>query len=98
MRSDINAATPNQPKAWLNWVLLDERLEIVPEGSGGIHVGNPDAIRTLAQTGITVPKNGYLYVYVSNEMERSGIHERQNKNYNAVHKQNCGRCSLMTSG
>ena len=69
IRSDINTATPNQPKAWLNWVLLDERLEIVPEGSGGIHVGSPDAIRTLAQTGITVPKNGYLYVYVSNETE-----------------------------
>ena len=58
-----------QPKAWLNWVLLDERLQIVPEGSGGIHVGSPDAIRTLAQTGITIPKNGYIYVYVSNETE-----------------------------
>ncbi len=69
IRTDINTATPNQPKAWLNWVLLDERLQIVPEGSGGIHVGSPDAIRTLAQTGITVPKNGYLYVYVSNETE-----------------------------
>ena len=69
IRSDINTATPNQPKAWLNWVLLDERLQIVPEGSGGIHVGSPDAIRTLAQTGITIPKNGYIYVYVSNETE-----------------------------
>ncbi len=69
MRTDVNTATPNKPKAWLNWVLLNERLEIVPEGSGGIHVGDADAIRTLAQTGITVPKNGYLYVYVSNETE-----------------------------
>ncbi len=50
-------------------MLLDERLEIVPEGSGGIHVGSPDAIRTLAQTGIPIPKNGYIYIYVSNETE-----------------------------
>jgi RHS repeat-associated protein len=69
IRNDVNTATPAKPKAWLNWVLLDEQLQVVAESSGGIHVGNADAIRLLAQSGIELNKNGYLYVYVSNETE-----------------------------
>ncbi len=65
-----NNPTPSgKPKAYLNWVLLDEQFKYVSSypQSGAIQVGSADALNTLATTGIPISKNGYLYVWVSNE-------------------------------
>ncbi|HWB28386.1 MAG TPA: DUF6443 domain-containing protein [Chitinophagaceae bacterium] len=57
------------PKAFLNWALLDERFNYV---SGGvtqiptITTGQNKQVIT-ANLPSVIPKNGYLYVYVSNE-------------------------------
>jgi len=57
-------------RAFLNWILLDEQFKYVPQGSGFIQVGAPaNVMQTLAQSGIAIPKNGYLFVYLSNESE-----------------------------
>lgn len=54
--------------AYLNWVLLDEQFKFVPEGSGYMRVsGQQSYMQTLANTGISIPKSGYFYVYLSNE-------------------------------
>jgi RHS repeat-associated protein len=68
----IEPAQPSKPKAYLNWVLLDEQFKAVsgyPQ-SGAIPVGSnggPDVINTLGYSGIPITKNGYLYIWVSNE-------------------------------
>ncbi len=61
--------TSGKPKAYLNWVLLDDQFRYVnsyPQ-SGAIVVGSPDVLNTLAYSGIPITKNGYLYIWVSNE-------------------------------
>lgn len=60
--------TAGHPNAYLNWILLDEQFKYVPEGSGYMRVGSYSAaMQTLANTGLSVPKSGYLYVYLSNQ-------------------------------
>ena len=59
----------SKPKAYLNWILLDEQFKGVttyPQ-SGAIPVGAADVLNTLANSGIPITKNGYLYIWVSNE-------------------------------
>lgn len=64
-----NNTTPiGKPKAYLNWILLDEQLKYVSTGSGACGVGRPDVLTPLISAGTrTIPKNGFLYIYVSNE-------------------------------
>jgi|GEM_PF-1806418 len=60
--------TPSgKPKAYINWILFDDQFRPVSSSSGFSAVNdNPDIINThTATTNIT--KNGYLYVYCSNE-------------------------------
>jgi RHS repeat-associated protein len=65
-----NITTPSgKPKAYLNWILLDDQLQYVstyPQ-SGAVQAGAADVLNTLAYTGIPITKNGYLYIYVTNE-------------------------------
>jgi RHS repeat-associated protein len=63
---------PGAPKAYLNYVLLDEeQLQVAKCGATPIAALNADQQSQLlqAESGaeIEMPKNGYLYVYVSNE-------------------------------
>ncbi|MDF2191496.1 DUF6443 domain-containing protein [Paraflavitalea sp. CAU 1676] len=68
-RSGNNPAQSSKPKAYLNWILLDEQLKYVSGGSGADAVGGPDALLPLARQGITMTRNGFLYIYVSNETQ-----------------------------
>lgn len=70
-RTGNNPDPVGKPKAYLNWILLDERFNYVntyPQ-SGAIPVGDVDVLNTLAYSGINITKNGYLYIYVSNETQ-----------------------------
>jgi RHS repeat-associated protein len=61
--------TVGKPKAYLNWILLDDQFKGIntyPQ-SGAIPVGSADVLNTLAYSGIPITKNGYLYIWVSNE-------------------------------
>ncbi|WP_126243752.1 DUF6443 domain-containing protein [Chitinophaga rhizosphaerae] len=52
------------PKAYLNYALFDDNFKLI---TGGVQrVQTPDAVTPLAAQ-ININKNGYLYVYVSNE-------------------------------
>ncbi len=59
-------STSGKPKAYLNWMLLDNQFNYVQGPSGAIPVGNADVLNTLAQ-GIGIHHSGYLYIWVSNE-------------------------------
>jgi RHS repeat-associated protein len=65
-----NITTPSgKPKAYLNWILLDDQLQYVntyPQ-SGAVVAGAADVLNTLGYSGIPITKNGYLYIYVTNE-------------------------------
>jgi RHS repeat-associated protein len=57
------------PKAFLNWALFDDRFNYVSGGVTQVPViasGNP-SVAITANTPVSIPKNGYIYVYVSNE-------------------------------
>jgi RHS repeat-associated protein len=69
-RTGNNPALPSKPKAYLNWILFDEQLQYVSAGSGAKAIGNPDALVALLPTAIlTMPRSGFLYIYVSNETQ-----------------------------
>lgn len=68
--SDLNPT--GKPKAYLNWILLDDQLKYVSSypQSGAIGVGAAGTINPpLAHTGIPITKSGYLYIWVSNETQ-----------------------------
>jgi RHS repeat-associated protein len=57
------------PKAFLNWALFDDRFNYVAGGVTQVPViasGNP-SVAITANTPVSIPKNGYIYIYVSNE-------------------------------
>ncbi|HTN06665.1 DUF6443 domain-containing protein [Agriterribacter sp.] len=71
---NLKASDPNtntgRPKAYVNWILFDEQFNMITSSSGTRQVNmNADVAATspMAQTGIIINANGYLYVYLSNE-------------------------------
>ncbi|WP_207632583.1 DUF6443 domain-containing protein [Foetidibacter luteolus] len=68
---NTNNYTSSKPKAYLNWVLLDEQFKPVVtndgKNSGFEQVGADDEFKQHNKAGVELTKNGYLYVYVSNE-------------------------------
>jgi RHS repeat-associated protein len=67
MSNDPNPT--GKPKAYLNWILLDDQLKYVSSypQSGAVVVGSSGVLNTLGYTGLPIIKNGYLYIWVSNE-------------------------------
>jgi RHS repeat-associated protein len=66
----------SRPKAYLNWILLDEaQLKLVSDCYGAVQVptitGSMEKQLLESNNGseITITKNGFLYVYVSNESQ-----------------------------
>jgi len=69
--SSRTPANPSVPKAYLNYIFLDDQFQF----AGGYASPITSACATSAQTingqypKVAVPKNGYVYVYVSNESD-----------------------------
>jgi RHS repeat-associated protein len=64
-----------RPKAYLNWILFDEQFKFVESSSSSEQVPAESAFGTVpnqsvynhVKNDLPIDKNGYLYVYVSNE-------------------------------
>ena len=64
-----NQYQSTSPKAFLNWALFDDRFNYVTGGVTQVPVitsGNPK-VAIAANLPVCMPKNGYIYIYVSNE-------------------------------
>ena len=62
-----NGYTTSKPKAFINWILFDEQFQYVSSSSGFEQVGSDEEFKVHVKTELPVNKNGYLYIYVSNE-------------------------------
>jgi RHS repeat-associated protein len=62
-----NSSYPQRPKAFINYIFLDEQFKYAGGGFSAVNntAGLKDHFSELQN--IPVPKNGYLYIYVSNE-------------------------------
>jgi RHS repeat-associated protein len=56
-----------RPKAYVNWLLLDERFNYVAGSSGAQQVGTNEEFKLHEFTNLPISKSGYLYVFVNNE-------------------------------
>ncbi|TXJ25029.1 MAG: hypothetical protein E6Q24_14920 [Chitinophagaceae bacterium] len=57
-----------KPKAYLNWILFDEQFKYIGNGNSGAEpVGNSGVVQPFNKTDMPVDRNGYLYIYTSNE-------------------------------
>lgn len=65
--SHSSSDSTTKPKAFVNWVLFDEQFKYVGSNSGFEQVGADNTLTIHTQTGLPVSKNGYLYIYTSNE-------------------------------
>lgn len=65
---DAGNSTGNKPKAYLTLLFFDERFNFVPENSTISRVQTSgNGADPLTMLNIKAPKNGYAYVFVSNE-------------------------------
>ena len=57
----------SKPKAFVNWILFDERFNYVANSSGFDQVGTSGTFTRHVKNNMSLNKSGYLYIYVSNE-------------------------------
>ncbi|GGH25237.1 hypothetical protein GCM10011418_33710 [Sphingobacterium alkalisoli] len=61
---------PNLPKAFLNYILFDENMQVVPEGSGSFQAtGNGVWTGIGTPQPLDIPQNGFLSVFLSNSTQ-----------------------------
>lgn len=71
--SDVTSWLTNEPntgvrpKAYINWILFDEQFRLVSGSSGFSMVSDANVVYTHPPQSVGIVKNGYLYVYCSNE-------------------------------
>ena len=74
--TEYNAA---QPKAFLNWVLFDEQMNFVSGGVTQVPSITGGVSKQILQASIPViSKNGYIYIYVSNESQQDVFFDNLN--------------------
>jgi RHS repeat-associated protein len=72
--SHNTADSTTKPKAFINWVLLDDQFKYVASSSGFEQVGADQEFKIHVKNNMPVAKNGYLYVYVSNETPNINVY------------------------
>jgi RHS repeat-associated protein len=62
-----SSSDPNSPNAFVNYVLFDENMNLVPGGSGAIQISSVNTSwQNLPVQKIAIPQNGFLRAFSSN--------------------------------
>jgi len=62
-----STADTNSPNAFLNYVLFDENMNLIPGGSGAVQLSSSATTwQALPTQTVVVPQNGFLRVFTSN--------------------------------
>jgi len=78
-----NGALTNRPRAFVNWVLLDENFNIAKDAAGNYirdgysnfqQVGDAEQFTTHSLVNAPISKSGYLYIYVSNQTPNMDVY------------------------
>jgi RHS repeat-associated protein len=67
LKDNTGQNNPGKPKAYLNFILFDEQFNMVPGNSLVRQVSTSDALADITVPFQRMQKNGYLYIYLSNE-------------------------------
>lgn len=64
-----NIADPNIPRAFINYLVFDQGMNLVPEQSGAIQVsGTPGSWQVIGTSKpVSIGQNGYVAIYMSDE-------------------------------
>ena len=69
-----NNNNPAKPKAYITWILFDEQFKYVSSSSGSEQVGSDEVFTSHVKNNLPVDKNGYLYIYLSNETPNINVY------------------------
>ena len=72
-RSSNNPTPPSNPKAYLNYIALDNQFNYDASSSGARPVGAAETLGILDSDTIRIKKNGYLYIYLLNETKNVSV-------------------------
>lgn len=82
--SNLLAGEPNtsgRPNAYINWILFDEQFRVVSASSGFDPVNTAADVLKSHTQGVSISRNGYLYVYCSNESNQDVFFD----NFQVIH-------------
>lgn len=66
LSSSFDTTDVSKPHAYMVWMLYDNNMRLLPEGSGAKRVTDPNELKQLLEEDIPIIENGYLHAYVSN--------------------------------
>jgi RHS repeat-associated protein len=66
---DIN--DPADPQSFLIYLFFDDKFEFQAEASGILQVEDPNTLGEMGILNLSMPKNGFFYVYTNNESSQS---------------------------
>src|SRR5690606_9599287 len=64
--SSFDTTDVSRPHGYLVWMLYDNNMRLIPQGSGAKRVINPNDLEELIEDEIPIAENGYLHAYVTN--------------------------------
>ncbi len=64
--TSFDTASTTTPHAYLVWTAYDSQFKVNLNNSGAIRVLDPNSLERILTESITIQKDGYLHVYVSN--------------------------------
>ncbi len=67
LSNNFDTTDVSKPHSYMIWMLYDNNMKLIPEGSGAKRVTNPNELGTLIEEGIPAVKDGYLHCFVSNK-------------------------------
>src|SRR5690554_6722660 len=76
LSSNFDTTDVSRPHAYLVWMLYDNNMELLPQGSGAKRVTDPNSLRQLLEDDIPILENGYLHTYVRSEEHTSELQSR----------------------